>query len=273
MFPKERDPVFDKVQADYLVSNGTRVSWELQPSYVVSGTPYFSLLANVDTGNDEKWVTVAGPTANVFSFIDTTSKVYGKDKSVVYQVQLTDDSGTYTSEVATTLGSLSVHQWNLARAIGRRLDLQVRRMTMITYPGYLLKRKLYGTACTCIDTFTGQPMDTDHAPCQGTGIVNGYWAAVEHTRYNQTGQKRQTHVDGDLATTDPQVVQAVFYGLPSMNPRDVWVDANSNRRYVIREVTAKAEMNQVPLLVDVTMKLAPATDIIYSISVGSFDQA
>ena len=262
------DNVFRRVEVDYLVAGGARVTWELQPHFR-EPTPYtFQLQVNPgrgepSSGSDPALWTNTGVSTGGYTAIDPQQNQWGKDLRVVYRVLLTTANGLYISPTAQVLGKLTTRQWLLARAIVRRLDLQVKRQSLDTYPGYLLKRRYCGPVCTCTDDVLGGCNDSSHLPCYGTGILGGYWQAATHTLYNLQPQSRDLQRDGDRGTIDDQMVTGRFLGLPSLEQRDVWIDAHSDRRYIVHRVSNVAEMSQVPILVEAELRLAPFGDVIY----------
>jgi hypothetical protein len=52
---------------------------------------------------------------------------------------------------------------------------------------------------------------------------------------------------------------------PLIDTRDVWVQANSNARYVIDSYTVAAAYKGVPLIGMAKLSLAPESDIIYTV--------
>ena len=264
--PLAHDSTFRRVMVDYLISGTTRVTWDIQPHFTDAGPYVFTLQVNPNEGEPDQWVNVGSAVTNMYMAYDGTQRLFGKDRELVYRVQLQTASGTYISPNAQVYGNLSERQWNLARAIIRRLNLSVSRTSLPTFQGWLFKQKLWGAPCTCIDPFTGDCTDSQHPLCYGTGVLGGYWDAVPHTMYQFKSGKRDPHIDGEFATVDEQTTSGLFIGLPTMGHHDVFITQNGDARYVVHAITPEAEMNQVPIVVSAELKLAPIKDTaIYSL--------
>ena len=176
---------------------------------------------------------------------------------------LTTPAGTYYSEPAQVMGKLSKRQWLQARAIIRRRLLDPRGLEDL--PGYLMQRKLHGTACTtCVDPITGGIRNSDCTVCKGTGRTDGYWRAGANTMFNLTPEAENTK-RSERGTVNDSTVMGQFTGIPLPHRNDVWIDANSDRRYIIHAVKPVAELNRVPLIVQAELRLAPFGDVIYTI--------
>jgi hypothetical protein len=270
--PFTHDNVFNKVSVDYMVAGGARVTWEINRYFTDPEPHYFTLQVNRNFGETDDWETIGSENVlNVNWLMDGTHRLYAKDLNLVYRVRLVTQNATYYSLQSQVMGNLTVRQWNLARVIARKLDLQSRRRTLVTFPGYLLKHKLYGTECSCLDPFTKESTNTDHELCYGTGVLGGYWKATEHSMYQKANDGDYPHLDpaGNRGTIDDQVISAQFRGLPGMARHDVWVDASSDLRYSVHKVDVNAAMNSVPLIATVELRLVPLGHILYSVPLGT----
>lgn len=283
--PNTRDTIFSRVFVDYAVAGVARVSWELRKGFRDPAPHTYQVQVNYNGGSDSpsgtpdaEWCDVGTSFVNNNSYCcdlsaltinayDDTQRIFGKNFNIVYRVKLTTSSGTYYSEPATVLGNLSKHQWLSLRAMQRRIKLKSK--SLVSHLGYLLKRKAYGTACSaCLDPHTGGVTDSNCATCKGTGITDGYWKAAENTMYDMSPEAIYTQRDNNLTrgTTTDITVQGSFIGVPLINSRDIWVEKDSDKRYVIHTVKHAAEINQVPVNVIAELRLVPANDVIYTIS-------
>jgi hypothetical protein len=253
---------FDRVHVDYALSASARVTWEMRRDFVDPYPWVFQLQVSKDGGGDT-WTDVGTSITNTFYALDDSQRQYGKSLRATYRVQLTTPGGTYTSNQAQVLGKLSKRQWLQARAIIRRALLRPRGLE--DFPGYLMKRKIHGTACTeCVDPMTGGILDSDCATCNGTGVVSGYWKAAEDKMFDlqPEGEATQRSPQGTINTVS---IVGKFIGIPAINRNDLWIDANSDRRYLVAQVAPVAELNRVPLIVRAELRLVEFGDIVYSI--------
>ena len=54
---------------------------------------------------------------------------------------------------------------------------------------------------------------------------------------------------------------------PSIDTKDIWVRADNDERYIIDSYEVVASYRGLPLVANATLKLAPATDIVYSVPI------
>jgi hypothetical protein len=128
-----------------------------------------------------------------------------------------------------------------------------------------MQRKLYGTPCTtCIDPITGGIMNSDCSACNGTGKVDGYWRAGANTMFDLMPEPEDTK-RSDKGTVNDVIIVGKFTGIPLPHRNDVWIDANSDRRYFVHAVKPVSEINRVPIIVQAELRLAEFGDVIYSI--------
>jgi len=245
-----------------MIAGSARVTWEMRPDFLDPKPWDFTLQVSRDGGGDT-WTNIGTSVRNIYYAVDDTQRQYGKGLRLGYRVSLTTLWGTYTSEIAQVLGKLSKRQFLQARGIIRRTLLRPRGLTDL--PGYLMKRKLYGTACTdCIDPITRGVINTDCTTCKGTGKVDGYWRATESTMFDMSPESEDTQTS-DRGTINDVRVMGSFIGFPMLHHNDVWIDANSDRRYIVARVEPVAELNRVPIIVKAELRLAEFSDVVYSI--------
>jgi hypothetical protein len=63
------------------------------------------------------------------------------------------------------------------------------------------------------------------------------------------------------------VIQARFLGMPLIYSRDLWVNKNSDLRYIIHSIKQLAHVGGVPIITMAELRLLPADDIAYLIPV------
>jgi hypothetical protein len=254
---------FSRIEVDYSVKGESRITWEIRGDFVEAFPHSYQLQVNRNWSEPGDWQNVGLPVVNTCYAIDDTQRQFGRTLRVAYRVVLTTSLGTYTSQPAEVLGKLSYRQWLQARAIIRRALLEPKGLE--SFPGYLLKRKLHGTPCTtCVDPYTGGITKTDCVDCHGTGIIDGYWQATTNTMYDMSPELRESKRD-PRGTVNELVAVGKFVALPLMHSRDIWVDKHSDRRYVIHRIRNINEINQVPILAEVELRLCQLDGIEYTI--------
>lgn len=259
--------IFGQTRVWPLINGGSRVEWSMHPRFSDDG-PYTYQLQAGRTGSNtaDDWVNVGLPVENACYAIDADKRVYGKTQWTHYRIQLTTADGTYTSDPQPATGVLSKSDMLLAREIERKETLRLRKQA--GQQGYLLKRRLFGTACTCRDTMTGETLNPGCATCYGTAFVGGYFAPVEYWVEAQP-HKHRTHIDDNGRGTVDDGPRTVFRAInsPQVFSYDVWVDRDTDQRWILHEITNVVEIRGVPIIVAIEGRLAPFSHPIYSLEI------
>ena len=257
-----RDSVFDRVYVDYAIRGTARISWSLRARFIDPGPHIFQLQASRSGG--DTWEDVGAEAENTSYALDDTRRLYGQDMRLIYRVRLTTPVNEYVSGEATILGKLTRRQWLQAREIVRQISLDSRGMEC--FEGFLLKRKIEGDRCTmCLDRMTNGIKNSDCSLCKGTGYVDGYFVGIKAIMYELSPTIRETHNRRSVGTITDGAVLARYVGLPLVHNRDVWVDANSDRRYMIGNVQHISEMNQIPLAITAELRPLEFSDIAFTV--------
>jgi hypothetical protein len=157
--------------------------------------------------------------------------------------------------------------WALAREIVRK---EVLRANKVGRTGYLLKRIRYGELCPrCRDTLTGEITDGRCPVCKGTGYTTGYHPATPLVCWDVSPEvidedKREASGTGQIRNAK---VKARVLGFPDVHYADVWIDGHSDQRWYLSLIENQVEIRGMPIVVNVTMELAPFTDSIYRVPV------
>jgi len=255
-----------RIYVDYALTGSARITWELREDFIdPTGSYYYTLQVNPNRSETDRWEDVGIEIFNQFYALDDTQRQHGKDLRVSYRVKVRTVWDTYTSEPAQVLGNLSKRQWLQARAIMRRVILNPKGLE--NFPGYLMKRRLHSTVCTdCVDPITGGITNSDCDECKGTGRIGGYWTSTSNTMFDASPEPENTK-RSPMGTVNDSVIMGRFLGIPELRRNDVWIDANSDRRYFVQSVLSRAEVNRVPVVVDAELRLAEFSDIVYDINI------
>jgi hypothetical protein len=257
-----------QVDVQYLGTNGAYICWRLQQDATFFPGEY-QFFVDFGWPATDTWITLnEQPIVDDCCYYDTCKRNWATLIEAYYRVRLVlpgvPGCPVYKSQPFRANGLLSRRHWLVARDIIRKEYLQQKYEG--TY-GYLLVRKKFGRACpVCLDWDTKEVTDSDCPVCFGTGIVGGYYPAVDYRITIDANWNRRI-IDGDpprgTASDIVKTGRSVLY--PAIDTRDVWVRANNGERYIIDNYTVIAQVDAVPLVVKPTIKLAPMTDIVYSI--------
>ena len=262
--------IFERIRVWPLIEGGTRVEWTLHPQF--SGpTPHTFQLQFGRTGNPEAddWANVGLPAENAFFAIDDSKRAYGKFQWVHYRILLTDGTGTtYASKPQHSLGSVSKRDWLRAREILRLETLRLHKEA--GQDGYLLKRRLFGEECTCLDTQTKESRNPQCEDCYGTGFLQGYYDPYPCFFVEMSTSKTNNHRDeakGRGTVDDSQRVSGRMINIPQVFSSDVWIDKDSDFRWMIRSINNIVEVRGMPIVLKAEMRLLPYTHPVYKIEI------
>ena len=257
-----------QVDVQYLGNSGAYICWRLRGDATYFPGEYHFFVDFGWPATDE-WITLnEQPIIDDCCYYDVCKRNWATIIEAYYRVRLVLPSVSgcpvYKSQPARANGLLSRKDWRYARDIIRREYLQQKYDGT---EGQLLVRKKFGRACTrCLDWDTREVTDSDCLLCYGTGILGGYYPAVNYTITTAANWNRKI-IDGDpprgTASDIVKSGRAVHY--PAIDTRDVWVRSNNGERYIVDSYTVIAQIRSVPLIVQPVIKLAPMTDIVYSI--------
>lgn len=246
----------------------TRVEWVLHPQF--SGPePYTYQLQVGRTGlpHADDWTNLGDPVSGATYLIDLPQRVYGKFQWTHYRLLLTDAGGTtYASAPHNCLGRLTRSDWLQVRELKRLEQLRLKREAGTE--GYLLKRRLFGAYCDCTDPLTQEVRDAQCPTCFGTGFVGGYFDAypcfyVELAEGNQRG-----HLDPMRGSVDDlPVVKGRMVNDPQVFSYDIFVQKNSDIRWLVHELESKVEMRGLPVIVEATLRQLPFSNVAYDVPI------
>lgn len=262
--------VFDRIFVWPQIAAGeTRVEWSLHPGFNTAGPYVFQLqVGRTGMNTSDDWTNVGAPVTDTFYALDDTQRVYGKFQWTHYRIKLTVGGDIYYSTPVSPLGNLTFQDWNRARDILRQEKVRFRQSA--GQEGYLLKRRLYGEPCSCLNPMTGEVQKPHHEECYGTGIVGGYFEPFPCFYVDQAITSHRSHLDGGAGRgtiDDLPVVQGRMLASPQVFSYDVWVDRDSDRRWMLHEIRSIAEVRGVPLVVAAEMRLLPFTHPVYKIAI------
>lgn len=261
----ECESVFDRVLVYHAIRGGSQIEWELKPTFA-DPAPYTFQLQVGRTGSNlsDDWVDVGSPVVDVFYAVDSDQRIWSNNIWTHYRVKLTTALDTYYSKPEPAWGVLSRLDWRRGREIRRKEELRFRKTPAGT-EGYLLKRKIYGERCECIDPMTYECRNPQHADCFGTGIVGGYFTAIPCSYVEFMLRSQRTHRDMTRGTVNDVNVPARMLYWPQINSYDVWVNKSTDERWKIHEVSSIVEIRGIPIAVNVGLRLVPFGDVVYDV--------
>jgi hypothetical protein len=251
--PEDRKLIHWKMNRNFYTGTG---SVKFYVDWARSGGPWTCLNPNE-------------PVVNNCLYSDGTKRVFNMEKNIFYRARaVLADNTEYTSLPSQAIGTFDKESYLAAKEIARMNYLALKRRGGIQ--GFLLKRKEWGIVCPkCTDFDIEEVIKGSCDQCYGTGFIGGYYPGMEYWINPQPiGRDRKVDPNG-LGETNQQTKICYGVAYPWIDSGDIWVDAHSNERWIIRPIKHKAEMCGHPLLVDLTMQRLPEMGIAMKIPINA----
>lgn len=268
-------PLFGNVRVTPAAGAGTVVSWEMACGFneplpynfqLQVGRSNLSVFMNDGSGRVDDWVDVGAPVQNTYYVVDATDRLLGKTADLFYRVKVVaGDGGVYYSDPVGVEGGLSGRDAAIVQEMIRKERL--RNASQVGTEGYLLKAYRHGPPCpTCTDAVTGEVTNSHCPTCYGTGFQGGYFPPYPTFAVMEDYGTRES-LNPQTNMSKPVTVPARMLAQPQINSLDVFVEKNSDKRYIIHEYKVVAQHRGVPIAVVAELRLAPYSDVIYTVNV------
>jgi hypothetical protein len=270
-----RDPVFKRLRVDHMVAAYSRLSWEIAP-WFCDPEPWEFLPQISDTGVETSiWTDLSDWLPNWFTVSVPPVLTGGRNLTTHFRVILRTSLGEYTSKPQGVFGTLASKEWVKARNIIKKERMRFKSAGVVR--GWLLKRKRVGdipdptdrrNAVT--DFLTGEITKTNDATTVGTEFLGGFYAPVPYDLDAEPGglyeqrdevQQRGTIDDDSLAR------QARIVHDPPIAYWDAFVADGSDLRFYFHRLKHVAEIGMVPIVSQAELRLAPFSDVLYTVEV------
>jgi hypothetical protein len=275
--PYTRNPVFKRLRIDHMVAGQSRLSWEMAPWFC--DPPPWEFLPQVsDTGVDTSiWTDLTDWLPNWFTVVISMDPILtgGRNLTTHFRVILRTPVGEYTSEPMGVFGTLDSRGWVRARLIVRKERLRFRIAGVVQ--GWLLKRQRTGVTPdptdrrnSVTDYLTGEITKTVDPATVGTEFFGGFYAPVPYDLDAEPSglYEQRDELQGRGTIDDDSLVrQARIIHDPPVAHWDAFVADQSDLRFYFHRVKHVAEIRSVPLVSQAELRLAPFTDVIYTVEV------
>lgn len=274
--------VFKRIQIVTQPLGGTLLAWELHQGFGAYGP--FHFFVDFSRANDSRWETLnEQPVIDDCVFMDLYQRYFDHLADFYYRVRLLlpnepkNPDGSckfYQSQPQQANGIWSKRDWLLAREICRKEYLLQRKRTNITAVGYILKRRRFGSPCKqCLD-FDTQEVGNSRCPqCFGTGFIGGYYPALDLTVTPNAPWQREFKRDGQVSLRNDIIRQARAVSYPFPDTKDVFVKKDTGERFYVNSIQTLAEVGSIPVVISLELRLAPVTDIAYTVPLTGFQSS
>jgi hypothetical protein len=270
-----RDAVFKRLRVDHMVAGYSRLTWELAPWFC--DPPPWEFLSQIsDTGvTTSVWTDLSGWLPNWFTILVAPILTGGRNPTTHFRVLLRTPAGEYTSQPQGVFGTLPSRGWVRARVIVRKELLRFR--TVEVTRGWLLKRQRSGVTpdptdrrTSVTDYLTGEITKTGDPATVGTEFFGGFYAPVPYDvdcepagLYEQRDEVQERgNVDDDSLMRQARVIHD-----PPVAHWDAFVADQSDLRFYFHRLKHVAEIASIPLVSQAELRLAPFTDVLYTVEV------
>ena len=269
--PQSESWPFKRLMVDHLFHGITRVWWTLDAKFNDDPPHTFQLQAGY-TGNSNAldWVDVGDPAVNAYYLDDDGNREpAGKRILTHYRVVLATARGPFVSNPQGINGTLDNKDWGLAREIVRKERL---RNGLVSVDGYLIRKFRYGVQSTAAtDLLTDEVIDSGNLESWGTAFKVGYHPPVSLATDMSTEKIVEFRGGGNVQqhNSQPTGFPVRIIAFPDVAKEDVWVDGETDQRWVIHDITIEAAWRGVPLIHSCELRLVPHDNVIYKIPVTS----
>lgn len=258
--------VFSELRVMPLIRGGTRVAWELHPHFADPG-PYTFQLQFGRTGNPlaDDWVNVGPAVTDTYYADDGIQRIYGMQLRCFYRVSLTTAYGEYTSKPYNLASAFDYAETQYIRNL--MYQEQLRLKFKAGNDGYLLKRRVFGQKCSCVDAMTDETRVNSCELCYDTGITGGYFEPYPCVYAEFTTRSTREHVTDTATTNDGPVCSCLMINEPQVNSYDVWVDKEADTRWCVHTIQSKVEVRSVPIILTTELRMFPFSHVIYKLPI------
>jgi hypothetical protein len=266
--------VFSRIQVQTNPLGGNIIAWGLQEAFANRGPFYFFVdFGRSGTNEWEPLNTI--PIVDGCMFVDPCQRHWDNQIDYFYRVRVllpntpdfsTGNCSVFASQPQPANGLWSRTDWLQAREIIRKELLVKTKRSNKTSPGFLLKRRTFGTRAIQTQEFdTGEIQHVKSEIDFGTGFVGGYFPAIDLLVTLEAPWKRAIELDPTVDTRRDIIRTGRAVAYPYVETRDIYHRRDNGERYIVNSVTTVAEIGGIPIIQSLELRLAPVTDIIYKV--------
>jgi hypothetical protein len=190
---------------------------------------------------DGSWETVATDLEDIYFLIDesfsasndrSSPDLFSLGRVVYYKVVVTHTTDGTTEQIRKLEAGLDRRRSGIVRKLRRDAMVALRKGSGTEVA--ILKRRWWGEPCTC-RSMVGTTTRAHHEPCNGTGIIYGYWDPVY-------GFATRSSEPVNVATTEKgneesHYIRVLMLDIPEVTRYDILVFLRDNKRFMVEEVT------------------------------------
>lgn len=188
------------------------------------------------------WEIVAANLNDTYYFVDenfnapndrSNADLLSLRRTVYYKVVVVHPTDGTAEQIKNVEAGLDRRRAGIVRKLRRDAAVMLRKGSGTEVA--ILKRRWWGEPCTC-RSMTGVTTRAHHEPCNGTGIVYGYWNPVYGFATRSSEPVRIG--TSEKGNEESHGISVLMLDIPEVERYDVLVFMRDNKRYIIDEVTA-----------------------------------
>ena len=161
--------------------------------------------------------------------------------------------------------TVSVVADGITRVARRDLNVGIR---LTGKPVAILKKRTFGTFCTCYDPTLGRPSQSDCSDCYDTGFDGGYFGAMVNSGIITSPTKAQ--MLREWGVWNPENAVITLEQFPVISPEDVIVD-RVGRRWTVLDI--KPTTKALALIAqNCLIRILPKDDVMYSFTIPDLSE-
>lgn len=260
---------FRHLGVKYSPRGGTEVVWALHRWFSDPLPHTFQLQWARSPQADAGWSNIGLPASNVDHLVDDEPRNWAANRDVWFRIVLETPAAQYPSSPIQPGNLLQFYPWRLSRDIIRKELMLARQYTGVNC--LYLKRRRYGPQCpSCLDPGTQETINDRCTRCYGTAYDGGYYAPRRdvYVTFGLAAVHETTDMEA-AGTVQPEGLEACrIIGDPIPDSDDVIVDVPGGRRFYVHKRGRVAEKNGYTLVVELELRPADFSDVIYDFPVS-----
>lgn len=251
--------VFTSIACTVRWDNARIVSWTMLPG---ANYPEDFILEVENSRAGGPWTVLATGLQGCCCFVDSRRRNYNKRLDECYRVRMTVPSTgeTCVSDIVDA-GNHKAYPYSAeAENIIKQAETEIE---ISGCHGTLLKKKQWGVHCPdCVD-FAGQQTVNEHCPrCMGTGIDGGYFPGIP--LWIVKDSVNAVAATSELGYLQGETVKCRCIAYPYICPGDVWVEDDTNKRFMIATATPAASYKTTTLIYSMVLQQLEQNDVMFS---------
>jgi hypothetical protein len=236
------------------------LSWVLDTTVDPGEYTYKVYRSGAPEGPWESLTKVAIPGAPMF--LDENSDLLSKYREVYYYVEAISGRGTvYTSPVKNLVKVVDRYTYIKAVEINRNEMLLLRQYAGVEV--HIFKKKHFGDRCkVCYENVTKTLLDSSCLNCNGTGFEGGYYRPIK--TYAAISPDSKVKIEQSDFALEVMSASAWLTAYPILNYNDLVVEADSNRRWLVKGVR-QSELRRFPVKQEVQLSEVPRSEVEYTL--------